>query len=155
MKKPAKQKNRKAEFLTPLLYDDFSTLAKPIDIETRAPFRFYSAILQCVVEVPNKTRSDGRSSPRLLWWAIPPTGPGLWAGVPHDSFYKHGGYFRVEADENGKEYLIFIPMTQQQADAVYRELLICKGFSRAQSWWSWYGLRKAGFVAWNNHRRND
>lgn len=150
-----KPPKRKTEFLTPLLYDDFSTIQKPIDLAVRAPFRIYSETLQCVFEIAEGTRSDGRSSPKPLWGLIPPNGPALKAAIPHDSFYDTGGYTRIEKDQNGQEYRIFIPMTQQQADAVYRELLICVGFTRRQSWWSWAGLRAAGFKAWNNHRRED
>ncbi len=141
---------RKAEFLTPLFYDDVSTFAQPVLLDVRAPFRIYSTILKNEFEIPTLFRSDGRSAPRALWGIVPPIGPALWAAVPHDFLYKNGGYYlRVG------ESIIFIPIDQSQADAVYRELMILKGFSRTKSWYSYAALRMFGRKAWDDHRRED
>lgn len=137
---------RKAEFLTELDYRDRATLMRPIWLQLRQPFRIYSAVLQNEFEVPEGFESDGRSSPRATWGIVPPVGPTLWAAVPHDYFYKMGGYTIAGTD-------IFIPILQEQADEVYRELLILKGYTRARSWWSWWALRRFGCRAWNAHRR--
>lgn len=148
--KVAKIPKRKAEFLTPLFYDDVSTFAQPVLLDVRAPFRIYSTILKNEFEIPTLFRSDGRSSPRPVWGIVPPIGPALWAAVPHDYLYKMGGYeLRVG------ESVFFIPIDQSMADAVYRELMILKGFSRTKSWYSYAALRLFGRKAWDDHRRED
>jgi hypothetical protein len=139
---------RKAAFITDLRYDDLSTMTKPIWLRVNQPFRIYSTILQNEFEVAAGFECDGRSSPRLAWGIVPPVGPSLWAAVPHDYLYKLGGYYVLGTQ-------IYIPILQEQADAVYRELLILKGFSKARSWWSWNALRRFGCHAWNEHRRHD
>jgi Protein of unknown function (DUF1353) len=149
---------RKAEFLSRLRYDDFSTFERPIWLKVNSPFLVYTAVLQTVLEINVGFESDGRSTPRALWNIVPPVGPALWAAVPHDKLYKDGGYYigRVYGAEG--DVLVegtFVPILQEQADAVYRELMILKGFSRFRAWWSWYALRKAGSFAWNEHRRHD
>lgn len=146
---------RKAEFLSTLRYDDLSTFAKPIwlrvfESKPGVGFSLYSKVLGNEIEIPIGFECDGRSSPRLLWGIVPPVGPALWAAVPHDYLYTHGGYhLRVGGT------VVFIPIDQAMADRVYRELMILKGFSRAKSWYSYAALRMFGKKAWDEHRARD
>jgi hypothetical protein len=141
-----KAAKRKTEFLGPLLYDDLSSFKHPIWLKLRVPFSYYSAVLRHEVTIPAGFECDGRSTPRPLWGVVPPVGPALWAAVPHDHLYTVGGYF---IDENR------VVIDQATADAVYRELMIARGFPRWKSWWSYAALRLFGRIAWDEHRRRD
>lgn len=140
-------KPREAQFLSTLHYDDYSSFERPIWLKTTAEFKFYSKVLRREITVPKDLETDGRSTPRLFWNIVPPVGPALWAAVPHDYLYQFGGYHTWGGQ--------LVVITRAQADAVYRELMVLKGFSKPKAWVSYAMLRLFGFVAWNNHRQRQ
>jgi hypothetical protein len=56
---------------------------------------------------------------------------------------------------DGSSEIVFIQLSRATMDAIYRELMIAKGFSRWQAWKDWAALRAFGGKAWREHRKKD
>lgn len=140
-------KKRKAQFLTPLIYQDFATGTTIFDAVLTGRYGIYSAVLKDESWLEIGFRCDGESDP---WWVrslSPDFGSTRHAAFVHDGLYKFGGYFRADGT--------FVKVTQEQADSVYREMAICGGAPRWRVYVRWSILRAVGYKAWNSHRLND
>lgn len=86
-----------SRFLSPLKALD---LADGRSRRLLEPFRYRSALLDRVIEVPAGFVYDGASIPRPLWWLIgsPFTGRYRRAALVHDYLYAVHGCSREEAD---------------------------------------------------------
>lgn len=84
--------------------------------------------------IPNGFKTDGASVPRFLWRVCgTPLGvPRLYAAIVHDWLYSGG-----------------LPgVSRADADAVYRDMLIAMGVSKAKAWIEWAALRCCGASHW-------
>ena len=89
---------------------------------------------------------DGASVPKFLASWLSPTGVLLVGGLVHDYVYKYTVLLKKGKKETTS------PMTQQEADALFRDIGIEQNgfhFLNKLAYWS---LRIGGFVAWNGHR---
>lgn len=89
--------------------------------------------------VPNGTRTDGASIPRMLWRVCghPLQSPRVYAALVHDWLYS--------ADGPG--------VTRAEADSVYRELLIRFGWGKTRAWVEWAALRVFGATHYEGEGR--
>lgn len=136
--------DRRAEFLTPLRYEDKSAGDQILWLKLLEPFRYFSAVLGSEAILPADFECDGESVPSWLYSIVPPFGAARRGAVAHDGLYTLAG-FTTPAGE-------FVPVTRAVADAVYRELLIAAGVAKWRAWNRWAALRAAGWKAWNDHR---
>jgi len=107
------------------------------------PLTIYSKVLTDIVTVPAGFIFDGESIPALFHWLVPPFGLSKRGACIHDYLYRNGGYHENRT-------LTFIPVTRQQADNVYRELVELKGLPKWRATWRYYTLRAVGWWAWND-----
>lgn len=84
------------------------------------------------VEVPSGYKSDGISSPRLLWWLIPPHGhPASRAAWVHD--------YLLDLFREGRPHR-YAP-NRKAVDAQFYLALQACGISRWLAWCMWAGVR--------------
>ena len=89
-----------------------------------------------VIRVPAYFQTDFASVPRLLWWLISPTDPGVGkAAVLHDYLYREGFLGRRMADAIMVEAMRVLGVPAWKRGAIY------------------LALRLFGWVAWREHRR--
>jgi len=96
--------------------------------------------------IPKGFVFDGASVPKFLASWLSPTGVLLVGGLVHDYVYKYTVLLKKGKKETTS------PMTQQEADALFRDIGIEQNgfhFLNKLAYWS---LRIGGFVAWNGHR---
>lgn len=86
------------------------------------------------VEIPAGFATDGASIPRALWRLCghPLAAPRVYAAIVHDWLYSGGAP----------------GMTRAQADAIYRDLLVCYGVPAAVAVVEWAALRLFGARHW-------
>ena len=100
-----------------------------------------------IIEVPKGFTTDFASVPRFFWRVLPPWGQYSKAAVVHDYLYANEKYSLPGG------YTVMV--TQKYADELFLELMAVLGVSKAKRLAMYSGLRAFGFVAWNNHRKND
>tara|TARA_R110000782_G_scaffold243830_1_gene330593 strand:- start:858 stop:1448 length:591 start_codon:yes stop_codon:yes gene_type:complete len=96
--------------------------------------------------IPKGFVFDGASVPKFLASWLSPTGVLLVGGLVHDYVYKYTVLLKKGKKETTS------PMSQQEADALFRDIGIEQNgfhFLNKLAYWS---LRIGGFVAWNGHR---
>ena len=85
-------------------------------------------------QVPQGFVTDFASTPRLIWWLIPPYGRYTRAAVLHDWFY------RIRADM----------MPRKEADGIFRRVMREEGVGWRR-WVMWAAVRLFGGFAWVSH----
>lgn len=98
--------------------------------------------------VPKGFDFDGASSPRILWWFLPPTGILLLGGLVHDYAYRYGTLEKKGGGTRG-------PMTQKEADVEFRDICIEQNGFHFLNYLAYWALRVGGFIVWNRYRAND
>ena len=141
--------NRPAEFLTDPRFFDISEGRETQRLELESDLFAYSAVLgsELVVRAPFIFEE---SIPRPLIGMAPAMGVTKRGACIHDALYRFGGYYEPEAGHPDT----FIPVTRSQADAVYREMMVAKGYSPFLARIRWLAVRLGGFTTWNQrHHR--
>jgi hypothetical protein len=133
--------SRKAEFLTPFEAKDISGDREVSRLKLLSPFRVYSDELDAEFTVPEGFEFD-ESIPGPLQGIVRPFGMSKRGACVHDWLYQNHGY---QADDGA-----FVPVTREQADAVYREMLLAKGTPVWRANIRWFALRIGGWLAWRN-----
>lgn len=90
-----------------------------------------------IIVVPAGTKSDGASTPRIFWRALPPFGPYWLPALMHDYLYQTGMF------------------VQSKCDALFHEAMLGQGVGKFKAWVIWAGLRLGGWVAYNNYRKKE
>lgn len=112
------------------------------------PYTLYQALLyRCqllntVIEVPRKFKTDLASIPRGLWNVLPKSAKYDKAAVVHDFLYGQG--------KTGNRFV-----TRQEADAVLREAMKVCGVGPKTCFAIYWGVRVGGVLTWRNYRKND
>lgn len=113
-----------------------------------APFEYESA-LPAIGRfiVPQGFESNFHSTPRLLWWWLPPDD---WAeaAVAHDSAYRYGGVHDAATGHLRR-------LTRRQADDLHYELLVHCGAPERRARWMRRGLFLGGWASWWKRHRNE
>lgn len=89
------------------------------------------------IEVPEGFMTDLGSVPQLLWNLIPPIGKPLRGYVLHDWLYFCQIY------------------TRAKSDGVLLEAMEVAGVSWAKRWAIYLGVRSGGWIAWNQHKKEN
>lgn len=132
---------RPAEFLTEYKALDVTEGQSTKTLELLEPLIVYSAVLQDEIRVHAGFTFDGESIPPAIHWLVPPFGQSKRGACVHDYLYRHGGYYKN---------LRLVPVTRQQADAVYRELITAKGLPAWRANMRYLTLRVVGWWAWTH-----
>lgn len=82
---------------------------------------------------------DASSTPRFLWWLLPPEGDFEIASLIHDYLYMHKWMSRKDAD---KEMLIW----SQKVNSTKKISL-----KNIDNWTRYIGVRAFGWLVWNNY----
>ncbi len=90
-----------------------------------------------VIVVPKYTVSDGASTPRLFWRALPPFGPYWRPALMHDYLYQSGRFVRSKCDRLFLEAMRSCGVGWFKAHVIYR------------------GVRLGGWVAYGNYRKKE
>jgi len=99
--------------------------------------------------IPAGFQFDGASVPKFLASWLSPVGILLAGGLVHDYVYK----YTVLLKKNKKD--TSAPMTQKQADELFRDINIEQNGIHVLNWAAYLALRVGGFVAWNGHRKRN
>lgn len=89
------------------------------------------------ITIPIGTTSDGASTPRIFWRALPPFGPYWRPAILHDYLYQSGRFVR------------------SKCDALLREAMLSCGVSGFTAWVIYTGVRMGGWVAYNAYRKKE
>ena len=119
---------------------DFVDLRLPKDGEIRtliSQLTFKSDIVDNFITAPIGMLTDLGSVPTILQNVYPKDGKAVLAYIIHDYLYQSGTYTRDESDK------------------VLKEAMGVLGVSFWRRWSVYYGLKAGGWVAWNEHRKND
>ena len=92
---------------------------------------------------------DGASVPKFLGAWLSPVGILLIGGLVHDYVYKYTVLLKKGKKKTSE------PMTQKQADQLFRDINIEQNGIHVLNWAAYLALRAGGFVAWNGHRKNN
>lgn len=82
------------------------------------PLTYVSAAGETIV-VPAGAHTDGASTPRILWRAIPPFGPYWPATILHDWLYRATKKSREECDDILLEAMRALDVSETLADTIY------------------------------------
>ena len=136
---------RPAEFLTNPRFFDITEGRETQRLELESDLFAYSAVLgsELVVRAPFIFEE---SIPRPLIGMAPAMGVTKRGACIHDALYRFGGYHEPEVGQPDT----FIPVTREQADAVYREMLIAKGYTPFLARIRWLAVRLGGWRAWKH-----
>lgn len=72
-----------------------------------------------VINVPVGSKSDGASTPRILWQTIPPFGSYWKAAVLHDYLYRYSKYDKDFCDETLLEAMHILGVDEVIAHSIY------------------------------------
>ncbi len=113
------------QFLSPLQVEEISK----DNWQLLAPLRFYSAVLDREITVPEGFVTDFASVPRLpfIYWFAGDTV--RKAAVIHDWLYRTAA----------------VQVTRAEADAVFAEAIEALGYWKARQWFMWAGVRVGGY----------
>lgn len=127
-------------FLSDFVVRDVAEGRETTRLRLLEPFWVWSGVLNNQLVIPAGFECDGESIPRFLHGLVPPFGMSKRAAVVHDYLYRNHGYMTGS--------LAFVPVSRQQADAVYQELCLAKGLPRWRAAVRWFTLRLVGWKAW-------
>jgi hypothetical protein len=112
-------------------------------------YYFFVPWLDVTVKIPQGFIFDGASIPRIFWLLLSPTGILFIPGLFHDYGYKYNYWL----DENGNR--IFEGYGQKFFDNQFGKLGEFINDMKVLDKVAWAVLRSFGWIAWNNHRKND
>ena len=105
--------------------------------KTLSPLTYYSKGLDKTISVPLYMLTDLGSIPQVLQGIFPKDGKAMFAYILHDYLYQSGILTRSQSDDTLEDAMKSLDV----------------------SWWIRKsvreGLRVGGWVAWNEHRRNN
>lgn len=138
--------------MTPRFVTEYAALDISEGSETRhyrltEDLTVWSAVVGDYITAPSGFEFDGESIPAVLHGLVPPFGQSKRAACIHDYLYKHAAYQKADGT--------WQPVTRRQADEVYLELALLKGLPQWRAMMRYRVLRLVGWVAWNEHRRNE
>ena len=90
-----------------------------------------------LIIVPAGTVSDGASTPRILWRALPPFGPYWRPALMHDHLYQSGDFVRSKCDR------------------LFREAMLDCDVNRFKAWVIWLGVRLGGWKPYGDYRKQE
>ena len=124
----------KAQFLTPLRAEQVTE----DDWKLTSSLRYWSAILNRMVVVPEGFVTDFASVPRLpfIYWFT--GGKANAPAVIHDWFY------RTNTED----------ITRATADALLAEAMDAKGYWKVRTWSMWAGVRLGGYWSYDKRAAN-
>jgi hypothetical protein len=99
--------------------------------------------------IPAGFQFDGASVPKFLASWLSPVGILLMGGLIHDYVYKYTVLLKKNKKDTSE------PMTQKQADELFRNINIEQNGIHVLNWAAYLALRAGGFVAWNGHRKRN
>jgi hypothetical protein len=99
--------------------------------------------------IPAGFQFDGASVPKFLASWLSPVGILLMGGLVHDYAYKYTVLLKKGKKKTSE------PMTQKQADQLFRDINIEQNGIHVLNWAAYLALRAGGFAAWNGHRKNN
>ena len=99
--------------------------------------------------IPAGFQFDGASVPKFLASWLSPVGILLAGGLVHDYVYKYTVLLKKNKKDTSE------PMTQKQADQLFRDINIEQNGIHVLNWAAYLALRAGGFVAWNGHRKRN
>jgi hypothetical protein len=99
--------------------------------------------------IPAGFQFDGASVPKFLASWLSPVGILLAGGLVHDYVYKYTVLLKKNKKDTSE------PMTQKQADELFRDINIEQNGIHVLNWAAYLALRVGGFVAWNGHRKRN
>ena len=105
--------------------------------KTLSPLTYYSEMLNVTIKVPLYMLTDLGSIPQVLQGIFPKDGKAMFAYILHDYLYQSGILTRSQSDDTLEEAMKSLDVSWWRRKSV-RE-----------------GLRVGGWVAWNEHRRNN
>ncbi len=123
-----------ASFLTNPRFEDVSEGGDTQKLKLLGELRVFSAVLNAIVIVPEGFVFE-ESIPTVLFSLSRPRGESKRAACVHDWLYRNGSY---------NNYAGTFSVTRRQADAVYHELLRCRGVSPTRAFFRWLGVRLGG-----------
>lgn len=132
---------RPAQFLTDPDFVDITEGNQTQRYRLAGELLVYSAVLAAELVVPQGFEFDGESIPTGLQWLVKRFGASKRGAAVHDYLYRLQGYKLPGG--------LCMPVTREQADQVYYELLTLKGVSAWRASIRFLALRAAGWVAWN------
>ena len=136
---------RPAEFLTDPRFFDISENYETQKLELADDLRLYSAVLCAIICVLAGFKFE-ESIPRPLLGMAPPMGITKRGACVHDYLYRNHGYY----DELG----FFVTVTRSQADAVYLECMLIKGYNPILARLRWAAVRAGGWRAWSKYTKD-
>jgi hypothetical protein len=89
------------------------------------------------IAVPEGTVSDGASTPRIFWRALPPFGPYWRPALMHDYLYQSGLF------------------CQAKCDSLFHEAMLDCHVNRFKAWVIYAGVRMGGWIAYRNYRKKE
>ena len=89
------------------------------------------------VKLPHGFKTDGCSVPMGLRWRFKHGGDKFAAACMHDFLYYSGLH------------------SKERADRIFYELMRANGVGEHDAKMMYYAVKYFGFIAWNNHRRNE
>jgi len=98
---------------------------------------FSKVVCEELILVPCGIKTDLGSIPLFLQNIFPKDGKAMFAYILHDYLYQTGMFKRLESDAVLEEAMASLGVVWWRRKAVK------------------FGLRIGGFVAWNEHRKND
>lgn len=130
-----------AAFLTNSRFEDISEGSETQKLRLLDELRVFSAVLNKIVVVPAGFVFE-ESIPTVLFSISRPRGESKRAACVHDWMYRYGSYTTLSRET--------FKVTRRQADAVYRELLLCKGVKPFRAYLRWLAVRVGG---WNKFKK--
>lgn len=99
--------------------------------------------------IPKGFVFDGASVPKFLATWLSPVGILLIGGLVHDYVYKYTVLLKKDKQSTSEVF------TQKKADQLFRDINIEQNGIHFLNYLAYYALRLGGFLAWNNHRKNN
>lgn len=126
-----------AAFLTNTRFEDVTEGSETQRLRTMDELQVFSAVLNAVIVIPAGFEFE-ESIPSFLFSVSRPRGESKRAACVHDWLYRKGSYTNFGGT---------FPVTRQQADAVYHELLVAKGVHPVRAYFRWLGVRLGGWLS--------
>lgn len=102
------------------------------------PFSFeYITDAKETISVNAGLKTDLASTPRSIWWLLPPFGLYTGAAIVHDQLYTEQPYSRHHCDQ------------------ILLEAMKAEGVSWITRWTIYSGVVMGGWYAWNEHTREN
>lgn len=120
--------------------------------KVREDYILWVPSLSRFIFVPEYFVYDGASVPKILNGLFNPTGMLLLGALPHDFGYRYNGLFFVNPVTREIQFSAF---SKKQLDIIFKDLCIHESKMKAASYVATFTLSFAGFMSWNEHRKNN